>query len=163
MIHLFLQIYLVIQQLRGYLQFGIFDFNPVWLRRCPSFFNPWCAVKLTKWRNVIRDFTHGAFTCNFICQPVIRWPSIILSWTVICLNWQMVYMIFFLQSQAFSEHLGFLQHRDPKLRESIHVGLYYFIKGFNPVWEKTRRTCCTGTSHYADSSGEQNEILKEIW
>lgn len=40
------------------------------------FLNPWCAVKLTKWRNVICEFTHRAFKDELICQHVIGWPSI---------------------------------------------------------------------------------------
>lgn len=88
----FLQWNLVIRQEVGmYLQFGIFLTSIQCVKvigRCQlegvffsffSFFNPWCAVKLTKWRNVIFEFIHGAFKGKFICQQVIGWPSIILS------------------------------------------------------------------------------------
>lgn len=59
---------------------------------CFYFLHPWCAVKLTKWRNVTCEFIHGAFKGEFICQQVIGWPSIILFQTA-CLHCHMVELI----------------------------------------------------------------------
>lgn len=80
-----------------YLQFGIFGVT-VDVRGCflfVFFLNPWCAVKLTKWRNVICEFIHGAFKSKFICQQVIGWPSIILSQTAGLPHCLMLYLILF--------------------------------------------------------------------
>lgn len=66
----------------------------------------------------------------------------------------------FHRAGAFSKHLGFLWHRDPKLGENIHVRLYHFIKRefLNPVKKKKQHFMYTlhmyMMTRYADLSGK---------
>lgn len=85
----------------------------------------------------------------------------------------MVYLIIssfslFSSSLCIFKALRFLQHRDPKLGDTL--GYTISSKSLNP-FKKTNKqkkhvnyTLHMYTmTHYADLSGELNEILKEIW
>lgn len=72
---------------------------------------------------------------------------------------------YFHQACAFSKHLGFLHHRDPKLGENINIRLYHFIKReFKSCKNHLMYTLhMYMMSRYADLSGKLDEILKEVW
>lgn len=102
-----------------------------------------------------------------LCQQVTGWPSIISSQQFASAVWWSTYTTVVSRARAFSEHLGFLCHRDPKLQH-IHFRLYHFIeKSLNLVKKEKKTmksTCCTCIwfTRYADLWVKLDEILKEI-